>query len=127
MSYYLPAAAIMARRVLLLSASFAVVMVMMMGGWTSEAAISCGQVIPALAPCINYVRAGGNMPVTCCTGARSVLSMSKANADLKIACGCIKQMTMSMPGVKYELVNSIPGKCGVAIPWKLSPTLDCSK
>ncbi|RWR80474.1 lipid transfer protein [Cinnamomum micranthum f. kanehirae] len=80
----------MARRVLLLSSSFAVVMVMMMGGWTSEAAISCGQVIPALAPCISY-------------------------------------MTMSMPGVKYELVNSIPGKCGVAIPWKLSPTLDCSK
>lgn len=126
MSYYLPAAAIMARRDLL-SASFAVVMVMMIGGWTSEAAISCGQVIPALTPCISYVRAGGNMPVACCAGARSVLSMSKANADLKIACGCIKQMTMSVPGVKYDLVNSIPGKCGVAIPWKLSLSLDCSK
>lgn len=116
----------MARRA---STCFAVLLVtmMMMEGWRTEAAISCGQVVAALSPCITYARVGGTVPPACCSGVRSIADASKANEDLKIACGCIKQMTASVPGVNYGYISSIPEKCGVSLPFKLTPSIDCSK
>ncbi|XXG42768.1 hypothetical protein AAC387_Pa01g2961 [Persea americana] len=110
-------------------ACFAVLlfMVMMMEGWRSEAAMSCGQIVTALTPCIPYSRDGGTVPHACCAGFQGVIAESKANPDLQAACRCMKNFIEStVPRMKVALVNSIPGKCGVNLPWKFGPSLDCS-
>lgn len=102
-------------------------MMLMMAGLRSEAAISCGQVVLALIPCVNYVRMGGSVPPACCAGVKQVADAAKANVDLQAACECTKQMAASIPGLQYDLVNSIPGKCGISLPCKISPSVNCTE
>ncbi|KAI3473093.1 hypothetical protein Pfo_030385 [Paulownia fortunei] len=91
-----------------------------------EAGISCGTVLSSLSSCIGYLRRGGAVPPSCCDGAKSLNNAASTTPDLQAACRCIKSIVPSI-GANPSLVNSLPGKCGVNIPYKYSPSLDCSK
>ena len=93
----------------------------------AEAAISCGTVTSYLAPCIPYLRSGGNLPTACCNGVSSLNKMASTTPDRQTACGCLKNAYNSISGIKPALAAGLPGKCGVSIPYKISPTTDCSK
>ncbi|GKC84134.1 non-specific lipid-transfer protein-like protein [Tanacetum coccineum] len=94
----------------------------------TEAAISCGQVTASLAPCIQYLRGpGGAVPPGCCNGVKGLNNAAKSTPDRKTACGCLKNAYGSIPGIKPANAAGLPGKCGVSIPYKISPNTDCSK
>ncbi|KAG6424015.1 hypothetical protein SASPL_114424 [Salvia splendens] len=65
----------------------------------SEAAIGCSKVVSYLNPCLPYVTGQG--PLGGCCGGIQGINASKA------AC--------------------LPAQCGINIPYKISPSTDCSK
>lgn len=94
---------------------------------TSDAAITCSDVIKDLKPCINYLKSGsGSPPADCCAGASNLASSTTSTADKQAACTCLKNASKSI-NVKPELAKSLPGNCGISFPYPLSPTVDCTK
>ncbi|KVI11411.1 non-specific lipid-transfer protein 1-like [Cynara cardunculus var. scolymus] len=92
-----------------------------------EAAITCGQLAGKLAPCLNYLKVGGSVPAACCSGVKSLNAAAKSTPDRKTACGCLKSAYASNSGINANYASGLPSKCGVSIPYKISPNTDCSK
>lgn len=91
------------------------------------AAITCGQVVSSLSSCIPYVRGEGPLPPACCSGIKTLNSAAKTRDDRQQACNCLKTAVKSISGINYSLAAGVPGKCGVNIPYDISPSIDCSK
>ncbi|KAG8089260.1 hypothetical protein GUJ93_ZPchr0011g27627 [Zizania palustris] len=94
----------------------------------AASAVSCGQVVSMLAPCIMY--ATGRIPNPtggCCNGVRSLNSAAATTADRQATCACLKQQTSGMGGLRPDLIAGIPSRCGVNIPYAISPSTDCSR
>lgn len=92
-----------------------------------EATITCGQVASAVGPCASYLQKGGSVPAGCCSGIKSLNSAAKTTVDRQAACKCLKTFSGSIPGINFGLASGLPGKCGVSVPYKISPSTDCSK
>ncbi|KAK6943268.1 Bifunctional inhibitor/plant lipid transfer protein/seed storage helical domain [Dillenia turbinata] len=93
----------------------------------AEAAVTCGTVAKSLAPCINYLQKGGTVPNNCCSGVKALNSAAKTTADRQAACKCLKDAAGGISGLKQNLISGLPGKCGVSVPYQISPSTDCSK
>ncbi|KAK4418845.1 Non-specific lipid-transfer protein [Sesamum alatum] len=95
----------------------------------AEAAISCGTVASDLSPCINYVMYGGAgaPPDTCCTGIKTLYNQATTTADRQAVCGCLKSVAGQASPTMIGTAAALPGKCGVSIPYQISPSTDCSK
>ncbi|KAJ4704247.1 Non-specific lipid-transfer protein [Melia azedarach] len=101
---------------------------MVLGAPIAQAAITCGQVTSTLAPCIPYLRSGGGaVPAPCCSGIKSLNAAATTTPDRQAVCNCVKSAASSINGINYSLASGLPGKCGVSIPYQISPTTDCSK
>ncbi|CAH9134705.1 unnamed protein product [Cuscuta epithymum] len=93
----------------------------------AEAAITCGQVSQKLAPCLAYLKSGTGLPTAgCCGGVKSLAGSATTTADRKTACGCLKSLSNSITGLNLGAAAGLPGKCGVNVPYKISPSTDCS-
>ncbi|KAG6393656.1 hypothetical protein SASPL_147901 [Salvia splendens] len=92
----------------------------------SEAVIGCGQVVSYLNPCLPYVTNRGPLG-GCCGGVKGLYSAAKTTPDRKSVCNCLKSLAGSYGGVNLGKAASLPGQCGVRIPYKISPSTDCSK
>ncbi|KAI3756618.1 hypothetical protein L1987_56440 [Smallanthus sonchifolius] len=90
----------------------------------ANAAVSCGKVASLLAPCLPYLKNGGAVPATCCSGVKGLNSLAKTTADRQAICKCLKSFSS---GINAGNAASLPGKCGVSVPYKISPSTDCSK
>ncbi|KAK4481265.1 hypothetical protein RD792_012149 [Penstemon davidsonii] len=91
-----------------------------------DAAIGCGTVVSYMKPCIPYVSNKGP-PGGCCGGVKGLYSAAKTTPDRQSVCGCLKSLSGSINGINYGKVGGLPGLCGVSIPYKISPSTDCSK
>ncbi|KAH6788135.1 hypothetical protein C2S52_007687 [Perilla frutescens var. hirtella] len=91
-----------------------------------EAAISCGQVLSTVSPCLGYLQGGGAVAPPCCDGVKSLNSAAATTPDRQDVCGCIKTLAPGV-GAKAEFINSLPAKCGITFPYVYSPSMDCSK
>ncbi|KAG8483467.1 hypothetical protein CXB51_023175 [Gossypium anomalum] len=87
-----------------------VVLCLVVGAPLAEGAISCGQVISALAPCIPYVRnnGAGGVPAPCCNGIRSLNTAAQSTPERQSACNCVKALAASISGINYDLTNKLP-------------------
>ncbi|KAK3139181.1 hypothetical protein QOZ80_5AG0379120 [Eleusine coracana subsp. coracana] len=93
-----------------------------------NAAVTCGQVVSMLSPCVRYATgAVQTPPATCCSGVRSLSAAARSTADRQTTCNCLKQQTSGMGGLKPGIVAGIPAKCNVNVPYAISPSTDCSK
>ena len=102
-----------------------VLMCMVMGAPIAQAAITCGQVSSSLGPCVPYLKAGGAVPPPCCSGIKSLSGAATTTPDRQQACKCLKSAASSISGINYNLASGLPGKCGVSIPYKISPSTNC--
>ncbi|KAJ9544884.1 hypothetical protein OSB04_024591 [Centaurea solstitialis] len=93
----------------------------------STAAITCDDVVEKLKPCLQYLKAGGKVPKPCCAGVKGLKAAAKTTPDRQTACGCMKTTYKSHPEINVDNARVLPGKCGVSIPYKISPKTDCSK
>ncbi|MQL67588.1 hypothetical protein F6Q10_34780 [Streptomyces vinaceus] len=89
-------------------------------------ALTCGQVTGALAPCLPYLQ-GGTSLGSCCGGVRGLLGVAKTPADRKTACNCLKSAANAIRGINLGKAAGLPAACGVNIPYKISPSTDCSR
>ncbi|KAL0744127.1 hypothetical protein Bca4012_085640 [Brassica carinata] len=92
-----------------------------------EAAVPCNTVVADLYPCISYVVQGGNVPADCCNGIRALNSQAQTPVDRQGVCRCIKN---AIGGVSFSSNNlnnaqSLPAKCGVNLPYSISPSTNC--
>ncbi|KAH6769357.1 lipid transfer protein 6 [Perilla frutescens var. frutescens] len=94
----------------------------------AEAAVSCNMVVSDLSPCLNYVVYGGAAPppLNCCQGIRSLYNQATATADRQAVCSCLKSVANSATPAIINNAAALPSKCGVSIPYKISPSTDCS-
>ncbi|XP_042403999.1 non-specific lipid-transfer protein 1-like [Zingiber officinale] len=93
-----------------------------------EAALTCGNVVMFLSPCIPYARGTTAEPSeACCSGVRGLNEAAKTTPDRQTACNCIKSTIFSLPGIKPAVVSGVPSKCGVSVPYPISTSIDCSK
>nr|KYP44729.1 Non-specific lipid-transfer protein 3 [Cajanus cajan] len=96
----------------------------------AEAAVTCGQVVSNLTPCVSYVLNGGKtVPVPCCNGIKTLYNLAHNTPDRQTVCNCIKNAIRAIPYSKsnVDLAAGLPKKCGVNIPYKISPSTDCSR
>ncbi|XVF84174.1 hypothetical protein PTKIN_Ptkin17bG0004400 [Pterospermum kingtungense] len=104
-----------------------VVLCLVVGAPLAQGAITCGQVTSTLAPCISYLTGGGAgaVPGPCCNGIKALNAAAQTTPDRQAACNCLKSTAAAVPGINYGVVSGLPGKCGVNIPYKISPSVDC--
>ncbi|XP_008798560.1 non-specific lipid-transfer protein 1-like [Phoenix dactylifera] len=105
----------------------ALLAVMLVAGPRMADAITCGQVVSFLTPCIAYARNGGPIPAGCCSGVKGLVAAAKSTPDRQTACSCLKRAAASISGLNTGLIAGVPAKCGVRIPYSISPSTDCSK
>ncbi|XVF05856.1 hypothetical protein REPUB_Repub05bG0209100 [Reevesia pubescens] len=91
-----------------------------------NADLTCEQVTNYLIPCIGYGVFGGIVPPTCCSGIKTLDAAAKTMEDRRKKCNCVKEGAERIPGLNYDRVNEIPGKCGTTCPYKVTPDVDCS-
>ena len=106
-----------------------VVLCLVVGAPLAQGAITCGQVTSTLAPCIAYLRSGGAgaVPGPCCSGIKTLNAAAQTTPDRQAACNCLKFFATVIPGINYGVASGLPGKCGVSIPYKISPSIDCKR
>lgn len=90
--------------------------------------LTCGVVSSKLGPCLPYLKGTAGTPTKgCCDGVKALNGLASTTADKKTACSCIKSTAAGIKGINYGNAASLPGKCGVNIPYKISPSTDCTK
>jgi len=91
-------------------------------------AITCGQVTSAISPCIGYLRGGGGVPpAQCCGGVRRLNSAARTTGDRRTACNCLKSLAASFSGLNLNTAASLPGRCRMRIPYRISPSTNCNR
>ncbi|XP_010483549.1 PREDICTED: non-specific lipid-transfer protein 4 [Camelina sativa] len=88
-----------------------------------DAAITCGTVASSLAPCGGYLAKGGAVPPPCCAGVKKLNGMAQTTPDRQQACRCLQS---AAKGINPSLASSLPGKCGVSIPYPISTSTNCA-
>ncbi|XP_031498541.1 non-specific lipid-transfer protein-like isoform X3 [Nymphaea colorata] len=97
---------------------------------TATAAVSCNTVNSKLMPCLGYVTGSGiGAPsATCCSGMRTLYASLKVAADRQAACRCIKTLTSRFANIiKLNVIKTLPNKCGINLPYTISPSINCDK
>ncbi|KAL5710858.1 hypothetical protein ACHQM5_021370 [Ranunculus cassubicifolius] len=92
-----------------------------------NAAISCGQVASSLTPCYPYLRYGRSISSACCRGIKSLNTTAKTRSDRRAVCNCLKKFTTSIQGINLKNAKSLPGKCGVYLPYSISTSMKCNR
>ncbi|XP_021888899.1 non-specific lipid-transfer protein 1-like [Carica papaya] len=103
------------------------VLFMVVAGALTSEALTCGQVASSLAPCLSYLqgRAGSSPSVSCCAGVRSLNNAAQTTPDRKTACQCL-QSAARATNFNQKIAASLPGECGVSIPYKISTSTNCN-
>ncbi|KAL2337628.1 hypothetical protein Fmac_012074 [Flemingia macrophylla] len=96
-----------------------------MSAHMAQGDVNCGQVASAVTPCLSYIRSGGAPAAACCSGVRSLNNAASNTKDRRAACKCLKNLAGSVTGLNANNAASLPGKCGVNIPYKISTSTNC--
>ncbi|XP_057489283.1 non-specific lipid-transfer protein 2-like [Actinidia eriantha] len=107
-------------------ACMAVLCMVAVAPYTEAAINGCGAVQGKMAPCLGYLR-GGLLTGQCCSGVKGLNSMASSTSDRQKACQCLQAAAKTIPNINPASAASLPGKCGVNIPYKISPSTDCTK
>ncbi|TMW82266.1 hypothetical protein EJD97_006375 [Solanum chilense] len=97
----------------------------------TEAAISCNTVYSKLMPCLSYLMGGSNRaaaPAGCCSGIQSLYTAASTTTDRQGVCSCLKSGAASLGNsIDTSKAATLLSKCGVTVPYKISPNIDCSQ
>ncbi|KAI9073179.1 hypothetical protein K1719_044854 [Acacia pycnantha] len=92
-------------------------------------AVTCQDVTNDLSPCVPYIVNGGAVPGQCCTGVKTLFGQAQTTPDRQAVCSCIKNAIRNIPynNNNLNLAAGLPRKCGVNLPYQISPNIDCSR
>ncbi|KAL0413807.1 UNVERIFIED_CONTAM: Non-specific lipid-transfer protein 2 [Sesamum radiatum] len=106
--------------IVLIAAIFAVAVAL-----RGEAAIDCDTVVSYLKSCLPYVTNQGPLG-SCCDGVKGLYSAAQTTADRQSVCNCLESLAGSYKDVDQNKAAGLPEQCGVNIPYKISPSTNCS-
>lgn len=92
-----------------------------------EAKITCGKVVARLSRCLPYLRDKGPLAAKCCEGVKGLNDAADNRTDRQKVCSCLKSLATSISGINFDKAAGLPKKCGVNVPYIISPNIDCSK
>ncbi|XP_057801098.1 non-specific lipid-transfer protein 2-like [Salvia miltiorrhiza] len=92
----------------------------------AAAAMGCGTVVSYLNSCIPYVTDRGPLG-GCCNGVEALYAAADTAADRQSICNCLQSVASSYTAVNFGKAAELPARCGVNIPYKISPSTDCAK
>uniref|UniRef100_A0ACD5TGE5 Uncharacterized protein n=1 Tax=Avena sativa TaxID=4498 RepID=A0ACD5TGE5_AVESA len=94
----------------------------------ASAALSCSAVYDTLMPCLGYVQSGGAVPQACCGGIKSLVSRASSTTDRRAVCSCLKNLAKAAAGSGpyVDRAAGLPRKCGVHLPFKIGPNVNCN-
>ncbi|KAL9236148.1 hypothetical protein vseg_010850 [Gypsophila vaccaria] len=90
-------------------------------------ALTCGQVSGNVGSCMSYLKGAPGPSALCCAGIKRLNGLAQTSPDRKTACQCLKSAAGAISGINYNIAAGLPGKCGVSIPYPISPSVDCTK
>ncbi|KAL2230375.1 UNVERIFIED_CONTAM: Non-specific lipid-transfer protein 1 [Sesamum indicum] len=91
-----------------------------------EATIGYYTVVTYLTTCRPYLTNKGSLG-NCCNGVKGLYRIAKTTQDRQSVCGTLKYLVGSYKGIHLNKAAGLPRQCGVNIPYKISPSTDCSK
>uniref|UniRef100_A0A151UIE2 Non-specific lipid-transfer protein n=2 Tax=Cajanus cajan TaxID=3821 RepID=A0A151UIE2_CAJCA len=114
---------------LLVKVTFLVVMCSVLSIPLGDAALSCPQLQFTVAPCLGYLRGpGAAVPAApCCNAVRTINNQARTTPDRQGACRCLKSVAQNLPGLNLATLAALPAKCGVNLPFRVTPSIDCNK
>ncbi|KAE9596323.1 hypothetical protein Lal_00048687 [Lupinus albus] len=88
---------------------------------------NCDDAKQKISPCLSYlIGEGGNAPsIPCCNGINEMKKSTPTKEDRFAACECLKNSTSTVPGIKDDLVASLPKQCGLEIGFTISKEINC--
>ncbi|KAK4280350.1 hypothetical protein QN277_011984 [Acacia crassicarpa] len=104
-----------------------VVMCVALVGAPLAEAITCGQVVSRVTPCISYIQRGGAPSPGCCNGIRSLAGAARTTADKQTVCNCLKLTATQVPGYNDRNAQAITSLCRVNVPYKISTSTNCAR
>ncbi|XP_020588266.1 non-specific lipid-transfer protein 1-like [Phalaenopsis equestris] len=117
----------MARAAAVTTIAIVVAMTMVARTPREVTAMTCAEVDFDLLPCLSYIRNGGDVPSDCCNGLSGLVNAAKTTDDRRTACNCLKSLASGASNDELSRAAVIPDKCGIPLPYKFSPSTDCSK
>ncbi|KAJ4834981.1 hypothetical protein Tsubulata_040471 [Turnera subulata] len=90
--------------------------------------ISCGQVAYNLRSCI-YTLQGAAPTTACCSALNSTVTQATTSADLQGLCTCLTVADGTISGFNTVVglaVDIAADKCGVTVPFEISPDTNCT-
>ncbi|XP_039025420.1 non-specific lipid-transfer protein 1-like [Hibiscus syriacus] len=66
----------------------------------------------------------GVVPPACCSGIKTLNGEAQTTPERQEACNCLKSAAATITGINLNLASGLPGKCGVSIPYQISPSTD---
>ncbi|RHN46667.1 putative plant lipid transfer protein/Par allergen [Medicago truncatula] len=103
------------------------VICLVLGISMTNAALSCPQVQLTVVPCLGYLRnPGPSVPAPCCNGLRGLNNQAKTTPERQSVCRCLKTTAQSLSGLNVPALATLPKKCGVNLPYKISTAIDCN-
>ncbi|XP_073157668.1 non-specific lipid-transfer protein 1-like [Henckelia pumila] len=89
-----------------------------------DAVIGCDTVLSDLTPCLPYVTDQGPLG-SCCRGIQALYKAAATTPDRQSVCKCLQTLLKVYP-VNLDKAAALPTLCGISIPYKISPSTDCS-
>lgn len=109
-----------------LKLAFVVLACMVVGAPLASQAFTCSQVSASLRPCIIYLKNGGTVPAPCCNGVQYLSNSARTTIDRQSICRCLVAAARSTRGLNPNLVAGLPNRCGVRLPYTISPSTNCN-
>lgn len=92
-----------------------------------SASISCGTVSSYLSQCVGYLTFRQGKPTPgCCGGVKKLAGLATTTPARREVYSCLKSAYSQFPNVKSTAVSSLPGSCGVNLPFKISLQTNCN-
>ncbi|KAL0349306.1 UNVERIFIED_CONTAM: Non-specific lipid-transfer protein 2 [Sesamum angustifolium] len=92
----------------------------------SEAAIGCNTVVSYLNPCLPYITNKGPLG-KCCSGVKGLYDAAQTTPDRQSVCNCLESLTGTYANVDLNKAAGVPKQCGVNVPYKISPSTNCTE
>ncbi|GAB4827293.1 hypothetical protein Ancab_034182 [Ancistrocladus abbreviatus] len=91
-------------------------------------AVTCQEVISAMAPCSGYLKGKDPPPPSeaCCSSCRNLLQQSQTKEERRALCQCLKE-TGPKVGVVPERIKQLTEHCKLQLPFPTTPEFDCDK
>ncbi|WCJ27827.1 Non-specific lipid-transfer protein 12 [Euphorbia peplus] len=88
--------------------------------------LRCGDVVRSMAPCLNYLKNGGDPSPSCCDGVAKINDQAQTRDDRQQTCKCLQNASMHFSSrIDPSNAQALPSSCGLQLPYDMSLDTNC--